>query len=673
MKPSKRIGKVYKGYQIKKYIGSGAYGQVFLATKKIKGKLEKFALKLFDFNSSQTKKDYQNEVEAYRKISESPECFEYIVCMYNNFEIPERKLGVIVLEFMAGGNLFEYIKKYRDGVNPSKFILIMKDLLEGLAFIHENDMAHSDIKPANILVSSDDSSYKMADLGGVCKNPPPPPEKCKNRGTASYRPPELARIPVFRPISLKAAQKGDIWAMGLVFWELAFGLGVAPIDNRWEIPGGKRSDQEISESIAKVTSQDQIRRPNYPATSGNVSSRAINTILYYMTAYDPDNRPSASRLLEYLVSEMRGCTLNNKKYTREELQTLMKPNTELGRFLSGRKQGYGDLIPLGKLCDWLADFFVTVEPKEPKSEKRKSKEKAKVSRKKRKLPEPEVSPVKVEPPKSVKMELEKLSPAKPVTQREPEPVTDKEIYNKAIRECRLPGKVYTCEPRALQAVSRLVLQKGEFPRSVESYESLVWFFKGKSGEQRIIKCLLCLFLAYRELTIQRGFPDPGLPREFPRFKCIIEERSISLKQLKEIAKKLEIPSEGTEKSLCSEIYSTLLLHQKIKRGSVARDIYKGIILAAKTDISAGLPALSKMSTSVSRAQTDLISNILNVALLGDYQGIDVDFLRRKEIELRRDLELLKRYPQSPQIQQRRLLTLRTLGFLNTVVKTIFRK
>jgi serine/threonine protein kinase len=70
---------------------------------------------------------------------------------------------IIILEYIPSGDLTTNIKK----LNKKQKISIMKDILKGLAYIHNrrpNNLIHRDIKPTNILLTNSKVA-KIADFG----------------------------------------------------------------------------------------------------------------------------------------------------------------------------------------------------------------------------------------------------------------------------------------------------------------------------------------------------------------------------------------------------------------------------------------------------------------------------------------------------------------------------
>jgi serine/threonine protein kinase len=73
----------------------------------------------------------------------------------------------LILEYVDGGSLATLLKDY--GVFPPELAAAnIKQVLEGLAFLHEQGIIHRDIKAANILISQE-GAVKLADFGVSAK------------------------------------------------------------------------------------------------------------------------------------------------------------------------------------------------------------------------------------------------------------------------------------------------------------------------------------------------------------------------------------------------------------------------------------------------------------------------------------------------------------------------
>lgn len=104
---------------------------------------------------------------------------------------------------------------------------IMRQIANGVQFMHNKQMIHRDLKPRNgmwisvalltlVLYSSKDSAWKLADFGFTCEGTSSQFQiSGLVRGTSGYRAPELLAEPA------TYTNKVDIWAMGCILHELA--------------------------------------------------------------------------------------------------------------------------------------------------------------------------------------------------------------------------------------------------------------------------------------------------------------------------------------------------------------------------------------------------------------------------------------------------------------------
>lgn len=72
----------------------------------------------------------------------------------------------LVLEFVDGGDLLEFILNHHNGLDEPMAIHITRQICEALAYIHGKGIAHRDLKPENVLLTSDNPPIvKVADFG----------------------------------------------------------------------------------------------------------------------------------------------------------------------------------------------------------------------------------------------------------------------------------------------------------------------------------------------------------------------------------------------------------------------------------------------------------------------------------------------------------------------------
>jgi serine/threonine protein kinase len=147
-------------YTLGKVIGKGSYGEVFLGTDKITKDV--CAVKIIRKNPSNRKqKKFIQRERAIMTAVDHPN----IVRTFDVFEGPSKL--AIVSEFMGGGELFDIIiaSQY---FTEDKAQMIMKQILSGVLYLHQNNIVHRDIKPENVLVAEGKEwplRVKLTDFG----------------------------------------------------------------------------------------------------------------------------------------------------------------------------------------------------------------------------------------------------------------------------------------------------------------------------------------------------------------------------------------------------------------------------------------------------------------------------------------------------------------------------
>ena len=126
----------------------------------------------------------------------------------------------IVMEYCNFGNLSDYFSTNGDILQPiGPKVKLMRQIINGIAFLHHRDIVHRDIKPQNILVKSDGyATVKLADFG-LSKILHPDASSSgmsSDVGTELYKAPEFwNRIPPHD--KLKYYRNIDVYAAGLTF------------------------------------------------------------------------------------------------------------------------------------------------------------------------------------------------------------------------------------------------------------------------------------------------------------------------------------------------------------------------------------------------------------------------------------------------------------------------
>lgn len=137
-----------------------------------------------------------------------------IVHLYDVFE-GETKL-YIMLELVEGGELFTYISS-DNGLEESQAQFIFFQLLQGIKYLHQNNISHRDIKPENIMLESSKSLYPRIAITdfGLAKVKAHQNALTTMCGTLNYLAPEV----------LLGGKDGygfevDCWSLGVVLYAM---------------------------------------------------------------------------------------------------------------------------------------------------------------------------------------------------------------------------------------------------------------------------------------------------------------------------------------------------------------------------------------------------------------------------------------------------------------------
>lgn len=200
---------VNERYDIKMLIGDGGMANVYLAfdqqeqrhvaIKSLRYELSKDErfIKRFKRESAQViDLDHPNIVHVFAVEEENDQPF-------------------MVMEYVKGHTLKDYLRE-KGALPMVDAIAIMRQLLEGVRYAHDNMIIHRDLKTQNIMIT-EDMEVKITDFGiALSSNEADITQTNTIMGSVHYLAPELARGNL-------ATNRSDIYALGIIFYELLTG------------------------------------------------------------------------------------------------------------------------------------------------------------------------------------------------------------------------------------------------------------------------------------------------------------------------------------------------------------------------------------------------------------------------------------------------------------------
>ncbi|XP_073674607.1 myosin light chain kinase, smooth muscle [Garra rufa] len=194
-------------YNVLEKLGVGKFGQVFRMTHKDTGRV--CAGKFYKGRRTKEREAARKEIELMN-VLHHPKLVQCLAAYDNKSEM------VMVMEYVAGGELFERIVDDSFEHTEVSSVGYMRQILEGIQYMHQKNIIHLDLKPENIVcMDRTGIQIKIIDFGLASKLDPNTPLKVMH-GTPEFVAPEVIN---FEPVCLAT----DMWSIGVICYILLSG------------------------------------------------------------------------------------------------------------------------------------------------------------------------------------------------------------------------------------------------------------------------------------------------------------------------------------------------------------------------------------------------------------------------------------------------------------------
>ncbi|XP_026533351.1 membrane-associated tyrosine- and threonine-specific cdc2-inhibitory kinase [Notechis scutatus] len=205
-------------FQKLSYLGGGSFGEVYKVRSHEDGQLYAVKRSVEPFRSEGDRQRKLAEVRKHEHVGHHPNCVSFIQAW-------EERGQLYIQTELCPGTLLQYCEEYGP-LSEWQVQTFLWDMLQGLRHLHDRNLLHMDIKPANIFVSST-NICKLGDFGLMLELDSGDLRDAQE-GDPRYMAPELLRG--------EYTKAADVFSLGITILEIACNM---------ELPNGGEGWQQL--------------------------------------------------------------------------------------------------------------------------------------------------------------------------------------------------------------------------------------------------------------------------------------------------------------------------------------------------------------------------------------------------------------------------------------------
>ncbi|KAG2114481.1 kinase-like domain-containing protein [Suillus cothurnatus] len=209
-------------------IASGGLGDVYKCILNQGASAEEVAVKsprfpsLADADVAKINRNLDREIKVWTRLDH-----QYVLRLHGTVTGfgPFRAL---VSPWMLNGTLNSYLTRAHETLTTMNRLLILKQITEGLKYLHDNDVIHGDLTSNNVLVAAD-GSPRLADFGVSNILVESNPAFSYQTGAVRWVAPELIVLQDGQTVQC-ATKSSDIYALGCIMLQVLYGNATLLVD-----------------------------------------------------------------------------------------------------------------------------------------------------------------------------------------------------------------------------------------------------------------------------------------------------------------------------------------------------------------------------------------------------------------------------------------------------------